>query len=373
MTRNILAVHGLLNKTLVPKLETSKKILAKSPFSECSAYTAITAYGSIRTFSIPKSKPQCFHGSIILGADDDWEISNAIININGSWEYSNNTKRGIASLGSVVTGISYQVQQPITLVKCTGKSDACKVQVMAVPPSYIYRIKNEYTDTTTGFKSIVSTKREGEMKFGIKSKGNVDTKTYFVTNEFTWTNALISGPNRKLFSYERQKGVSFSIDFISVVSQTSRPLKGDLGYGTKMQAYTQLDIAEYSAEAIQNGVKHDGTNYELSLTTKFMWKDASSGSNLKHVEADSEEEFLIPEFTATLSTEGGTFTVDNVDTDFPTDDKKGLSTGAIVGIVIAVILVIAIIAILVWPFAFGGINKFKKDGTTPENKEENEP
>lgn len=324
-------------------------------FEGCESLSIGEEEGVITEHEIVSNVPVCIAGSFIIGANQSFEATIADINV----KYPNGYKIGetkdniVAALHYYERSSSYydlddkqNVQQYIhgieTRIKC--KALPCKIQAVNVFPSdYARTYKKDETGlqiySESGTRRFVSTLRSGSLnlplKYSVKGLLSKTKSSYkYVIPQF-----IVIGMRNKTFTYKTDPKIFLRYaGFEALHGDTEEDKTGIIGSSTNLTGDVMPEIPA------------DKDSFSVEGTFTLNWNDVENSTSA------NEPKLLIPEFTAQLSANGGLFTVDDVNQPFP---SIGLGPGAIAGIVVACIVVVIIIAVCIWLFAFGGINKCK--------------
>ena len=300
-------------------------------------------YGSVTQRTISKDKPLCFVGNALIASKGDYTVTNAVYDFETE-EYSkgNTVKKALAVLGKQ-NDATYSYDAIFVIE--TGSTSSITINLMSIPFSFYYNLETSYggvtIKTSYGTKSVISTKKSGTMEIGFISNGEYDDKggsstSYYiqgVSSYHSTRSTSVSIPDKYEVSVQTDSGYTSTYSKSGYITDTTRIY----GY---LSSYGDFDI------------QANDKSYSIKATCSISFGDKADTS--KRATDISEDDWAFPEITATLSTQGGIFTEDNIDTTFPAEEEedKGLSAGAIVGIVIGCIVVVGIIGFCVYWFVF---------------------
>jgi hypothetical protein len=316
-------------------------------FPECNyweSFSYYSKYGSVEQFTIAKGDPLCFKGDALISSKGDYTLTNAMYDFdNKKFVKGNSVKKGLAVLGARIDGtLTYN---GIFIVE-TESTSRIKINLMKIPFSYYYTYdmseSGKNFKTTIGLKSIVSTKKSGEIEVGIVANSKVDN-----SGSGTVSSYYIEG----VASYHTKRAVSVTIpDNYEIIIDTDSDYDTYSKSGTLSES-KRIHGALASIGDFQTQVNGNSATVKAICNLKF----GDSAEHGKVATDITEDDWSFPEISATLSTKGGIFTEENIDTTFPaeeTPEDDGLSAGAIAAIVISCIVAVAAISFCVYWFVF---------------------
>ncbi|EAY21675.1 hypothetical protein TVAG_237010 [Trichomonas vaginalis G3] len=336
------------------------------PDSECSIYKDYGLYSivpSYYTIEIPAGKTLCISGSFIMGSKSKY---NAILKVPEKkgesfvWKESQ-LENALAALGVIqaegeeALAYNFKYLNPVTRIVPKDSGAAMKLQIIPMMPSYYFNMKISYQGSSYSF--------EYGSKYELSTKKNDKFNVYWhwssglSSSKVVQVNALAINDKLMEFTYKREKYADFYAFYDeartlkTIGNLFHKEKEGKIGKYKSNSFYAFLNTEDF-IEDPNIGAR---TSWKLSNEIKFQETSASSADE------EETEEFVIPEFHAALSTEGGLFSEKDIDQKYP---GEGLPIWAIVLIVIAVLIVVGLIVGLVVYFV---VIKPKKSGSNNDS------
>ena len=330
-------------------------------FPDCKTWIPVPLYnGAVDQYKLSKDNPLCFAGNALISSKGEYTVTNAHFDIN-TGEYSKETpvKNALAVLGAQINATS---QYNAYFVVETESTSEITLNIMNVPYSQFYSYEFEQNGIKIkqeiGYKNVVSTKKSGSLDVGLFLSSNCEDNSCVYTTYRT--NALAS------YRTKRSASVTIPSNYaISVLTES-----GYNEYSTSGSIPESMRLYSTLTKYINPGNQLKGTYSTTEAMCSIEFGDkADSG---KQATDFSEDDWAFPEITVTLSSKGGVFTKEDIDTSFPLDQNSkdsGLSTGAIAGIVIGCIAAAVIIGLCVYCLVFRrkSISAISQDEAQPKN------